>query len=165
MKPRMELMAPPTMTPDRTSMMFESLFIADGMKTVRATAIMPPTNAKPDSRKPEKPSRIAMAAPMQAPLETPRKSGEMSGFLKMLWYETPDMASMMPTRMDAVMRGSRRPMTTLRVISEYSPPRWNSSPKRTSMLSFAEIGYFPAQSATTTKPAKIASKSRSKPTA
>ena len=165
MKPRMELIAPPTMTPDRTSMMLELLFMTVGISTVSVTAMIPPTKAKPERTNPEKPIRMAMAAPIQAPLETPKKSGEMSGFLKILWYDTPDMASMIPTRIDAVMRGRRSPMTTFRVISEYSPPRWNNSPNRTSMLSLAEIGYFPAHRATTTKPARIASKSRSKPTA
>ena len=50
-----------------------------------------PTVTTPSTKAPTwiirlpQPNRIAAAAPTQAPEETPSRSGETMGFLKMLW--------------------------------------------------------------------------------
>ena len=81
--PRTEDMRPHTIMPDKTSVIFDLLLIAYGISTVSKTATIPPRKAIPCMAIPESERSIATAAPIQAPLETPRKSGATSGFLKM----------------------------------------------------------------------------------
>ena len=82
MKPMMELIAEPTMMPASTSMMFELLRKSTGSVNASPTAIMPPRKANSWMKPACSDSSIASAAPTQAPLETPRKSGEIRGLQK-----------------------------------------------------------------------------------
>ena len=113
-----ELMNPPTITPDSTSMMVESRRMSRGMSVVRNTARHPPTKANSCRDANPSPSRIETAAPTQAPFDTPSKSGETSGFLKMPWYTAPASARAEPTSSAASTRGRRNLSTTFTVLSE-----------------------------------------------
>ena len=81
MKPSIELMAPETIIPESTSIIFELLLTAFGMRRVSVTAAMPPAKASTCSRAPPRESKMPTAAPIHAPDETPRNSGLTRGFL------------------------------------------------------------------------------------
>ena len=74
---------PPTMMPDSTKVMVLSRLSSLGMVTVQATAPRPPAKAAPCTPKAPQPARMAAAAPMHAPDETPRRSGDTSGLRNM----------------------------------------------------------------------------------
>lgn len=72
-------MSPPTMMPDRTSMIME--FSDDfGIDTAQMTARIPPIKAPICTDMEGNPKRMARDAPTQAPEDTPSISGATSGF-------------------------------------------------------------------------------------
>ncbi len=73
-------MNPPTMTPESTIITFDRRCMSFGIFTVTNTVIKPPTNAKICVCQVFMYSRIDRAAPTHAPYDTPRMSGETSGF-------------------------------------------------------------------------------------
>ena len=56
--------------------------------------------------------QMPATAPSAQPADTPRMSGETSGFLKRLWYAAPAAASAAPTASAAATRGARTCSTT-----------------------------------------------------
>lgn len=119
MNPSIDDMAPPTIIPASTSMMPDSLLSILGMRIVTATAAIPPANAVIWIMTEDTDRSIAIAAPTQAPPDTPRKSGETSGFLKIPWYTAPDKANAAPTMTAAITRGSLTPISMFSSIPSH----------------------------------------------
>ena len=72
-----------TVIGDVLTMSLYIILIAFGMRTVSVTASIPPKNANTCTNPAGIIKRMAMAAPTHAPADTPKKSGDTSGFLKM----------------------------------------------------------------------------------
>ena len=70
------------MIPERTSISVLARPIILGMARVIATAARPKPNAKICIQNSDRSKIMAVAAPTQAPAETPRRSGLTSWFLK-----------------------------------------------------------------------------------
>ncbi len=81
-KPRIDDIMELTIIPERIRTRLLRFLKKAGIAMVTATAIRPPAKAKTEIDTDVSDRRIAMAAPIQAPLETPKKSGETRGFWK-----------------------------------------------------------------------------------
>ena len=119
--PKIEEKKPPTITPDRTNAIVDFLFIKEGNKTVIPTARSPPTNAKTTFPMYPKFKIIDIAAPTQAPCDTPNKSGDTKGFRKTPWYDAPAKESALPTAIAAINLGNLLYITTRYMVSVQSP--------------------------------------------
>ena len=76
-----EPISPPTMIPDKVSIIDELFLNTFATNKVAATVKSPNIKASPLMKNAGNPSIIARAAPTPAPLETPSRSGETSLFL------------------------------------------------------------------------------------
>ena len=72
---------PPTIMPDRSKIVDDPFLNSFAIITVIKTVRIPIKNAKTLISADDKPSTIANAAPTEAPVLTPNKSGETSLFL------------------------------------------------------------------------------------
>ena len=81
-KPITEPIRPLTMIPERTSISVLVRPIILGMASVIATAARPKPKAKACTQNSDRSKIMAVAAPTQAPAETPSRSGLTSWFLK-----------------------------------------------------------------------------------
>ena len=63
-------------------------------------------------------SRIAIAAPKPAPADTPKISGDTSGFWNIPWYDAPEIDNAAPTIIGASILGSLISQTTVYMAGE-----------------------------------------------
>ena len=78
-------MNPPTIMPDKSNMVDEPFLNSLDIITVTNTVNRPIRNANTLINAEDNPSTIARAAPTDAPVLTPNKSGDTSLFLKVSW--------------------------------------------------------------------------------
>ena len=81
------------------------------------TAASPNTKASPWIAQTSSDRKMPSTAPNAAPADTPRMSGETSGFRNRPWYAAPEAASAPPTSNAARMRGPRMPNTTVSTVA------------------------------------------------
>lgn len=107
----------PTVTPASSSRVEVSRPPTLAMSSTAPVAASAPRNAVPVSelepRPTPKPNRIAAAAPVEAPEDTPRMNGSASTLRTRAWSATPLTASPAPTIAPSKTRGLRTTQTML----------------------------------------------------